>query len=175
MDYQIIELEEFNVIGIRYELSKSLSNNVKLAQNHWKIFNSKLRNNKLYLGSNWCKYAFIENFNPNNPSYYNYQEIALNFIEKIENKIFYYISIPKKDFVPNDFTEKIILKSKYLRVEHIGNMNKLKDTINYVYKEIIPKNNILVENRQFVYFEKYDYKFHWNREDSVIEIYIPIK
>ena len=24
MDYQIIELEEFNVIGIRYELSKSL-------------------------------------------------------------------------------------------------------------------------------------------------------
>ena len=29
MDYQIIELEEFNVIGIRYELSKSLSNNVK--------------------------------------------------------------------------------------------------------------------------------------------------
>ena len=132
MDYQIIELEEFNVIGIRYELSKSLSNNVKLAQNHWKIF-------------------------------------------KIENKIFYYISIPKKDFVPNDFTEKIILKSKYLRVEHIGNMNKLKDTINYVYKEIIPKNNILVENRQFVYFEKYDYKFHWNREDSVIEIYIPIK
>ena len=154
MDYQIIELEEFNVIGIRYELSKSLSNNVKLAQNHWKIFNSKLRNNKLYLGSNWRKYAFIE---------------------KIENKIFYYISIPKKDFVPNDFTEKIILKSKYLRVEHIGNMNKLKDTINYVYKEIIPKNNILVENRQFVYFEKYDYKFHWNREDSVIEIYIPIK
>ncbi len=75
MDYQIIELEEFSVIGIRYELSKSLSNNVKLAQNHWKIFNSKLRDNKLYLGSNWCKYAFIE---------------------KIENKIFYYISILKR-------------------------------------------------------------------------------
>ena len=106
MDYQIIELEEFSVIGIRYELSKSLSNNVKLAQNHWKIFNSKLRDNKLYLGRNWCKYAFIE---------------------KIENKIFYYISIPKKDFVSNDFAEKIILKSKYLKVEHIGNMNKLKD------------------------------------------------
>lgn len=154
MDYQIIELEEFSVIGIRYELSKSLSNNVKLAQNHWKIFNSKLRNNKLYLGSNWSKYAFIE---------------------KIENKIFYYISISKKDFVPKDFAEKTILKSKYLKVEHIGNMNKLKDTINYVYKEIVPKNNVLVENRQFVYFEKYDYKFHWNRDDSVIEIYIPIK
>ena len=83
MDYQIIELEEFNVIGIRYELSKSLSNNVKLAQNHWKIFNSKLRNNKLYLGSNWCKYAFIE---------------------KIENKIFYYIS---------QIVDKVVLINKY--------------------------------------------------------------
>ena len=30
MDYQIIELEEFSVIGIRYELSKSLSNNVEV-------------------------------------------------------------------------------------------------------------------------------------------------
>lgn len=75
MDCQIKELEDFSVIGLRYELSKSLSNNVKLAQNHWKIFNSKLRNNKLYLGNTWCKYAFIE---------------------KIENKIFYYIAIPKK-------------------------------------------------------------------------------
>ena len=102
MDYQIIELEEFNVIGIRYELSKSLSNNVKLAQNHWKIFNSKLRNNKLYLGSNWCKYAFIE---------------------KIENKIFYYISIPKKDFVPNDFTEKIIAN---LRADNFGTENEIE-------------------------------------------------
>ena len=46
MDYQIKELEDFSVIGLRYELSKSLSNNVKLAQNHWKIFNSKLRNNR---------------------------------------------------------------------------------------------------------------------------------
>ena len=155
MEYQIIELEEFSVIGTRYELSKSLSNNIKLAQNHWKTFNRKLRNNKLYLGDNWCKYAFIE---------------------KIENKIFYYISIPKKEeYIPDEFTEKTILKSKYLKVEHIGNMNKLKDTINYVYKEIMPRNNILVESRQLVYFEKYDYKFHWNREDSVIEIYIPIK
>lgn len=154
MDYKIIELEEFSVIGIRYELSKSLSNNIKLAQNYWKNFNIKLRNNKLYLGSNWCKYAFIE---------------------KIENKVFYYISIRKKNYIPDNFTEKIIWKSKYLKVEHIGNMNKLKDTINYVYKEIIPKNNILVESKQFIYFEKYDYKFHWNKVDSVIEIYIPIK
>ena len=44
MEYQIIELEEFSVIGTRYELSKSLSNNIKLAQNHWKTFNRKLRN-----------------------------------------------------------------------------------------------------------------------------------
>ena len=93
-----------------------------------------------------------------------------------KQKIRYFtIQLFQKNFVPKEFVEKTIMKSKYLKIEHTGNMNKLKDTINYVYKEIIPKNNILVENRQFVYFEKYDYKFHWNREDSVIEIYIPIK
>lgn len=154
MDYQIIELEDFSVIGVRYELSKSLSNNLKLAQNFWKEFNNKLKINKLYLGSNWCKYAFIE---------------------RIEDKVFYYISIPKKDVIPNGFTEKDIYKSKYLKVKHVGNMNKLDNTIKYIYNEIIPKNNIKVQNKEFIYFEKYDYKFHWNRVDSIIEIYIPIE
>lgn len=40
------------------------------------------------------KIAVIKNFNPNNPGYYDYQEIALSFIEKIEKNIalkIYYI------------------------------------------------------------------------------------
>ncbi len=110
MDYQIIELGEFSVIGIMYELSKSLSNNVKLAQNHWKTFNSKLRNNKLYLGSNWCKYAFIE---------------------KIENKVFYYISIPKYIYVK-------INKEKILYHENAtfdGNHDSIKyDKFTVIFK-----------------------------------------
>lgn len=47
----------------------------------------------LALNKGQNKLAVIENFNPNNPSYYNYREIALSFIEKIEkgvvSKIYY--------------------------------------------------------------------------------------
>ena len=32
------------------------------------------------------KLAIIKNFNPNNPTYYEYSELALSFIEKIEKK-----------------------------------------------------------------------------------------
>lgn len=39
------------------------------------------------LNKNNTKIAIIENFNPNNPKYYTYQEIALPFIEKIEKNI----------------------------------------------------------------------------------------
>lgn len=122
-------------------------------------------------------YAFNHQIRFNNSQKFNtpFGKERSSYNDSIEKNLKEFCKALKEKNVPNDFTEKIILKSKYLRVEHIGNMNKLKDTINYVYKEIIPKNNILVENRQFVYFEKYDYKFHWNREDSVIEIYIPIK
>lgn len=154
MNYKFIELEELSVIGIKYELSKSLSNNIYLAQKYWCDFNKKLSNNKLYLGSNWTKFAFVE---------------------KVDNKIYYYVAIPKRDYIPTGFLKKIIQKNNYLMVEHIGNMNRMKDTIDYIYKEIIPKNGINIDNSQLIYFEKYDCKFHWNRQDSIIEIYIPIK
>lgn len=31
-----------------------------------------------------------------------------------------------------------------------------------------------IYNRRF-YFEKYDHRFHWNREDSIIKIWMPIE
>ncbi|MDE6969023.1 MAG: transcriptional regulator, partial [Eubacterium sp.] len=27
----------------------------------------------------------------------------------------------------------------------------------------------------FLHFERYDYRFQWNRENSIIEIWLPIK
>lgn len=153
MDYKILDLDEFEIMGIKYELSNSLIHNINLAKRHWMGFNNKLRRNKIYLGRNWCKYAFI--------------------IEE-DSKLFYYISVPKKDYVPNDFTVKTIPGSKYLMVNHIGSMNKLKLTIDSVYAKI-KEDNIGLNDDNFSYFEKYDYKFHWNKSDSIIGIYVPIK
>ena len=28
---------------------------------------------------------------------------------------------------------------------------------------------------EFLHFEKYDYRFHWNSSESIIEIWIPIQ
>lgn len=41
----------------------------------------------LALNKGKTKIAIIKNFNPNNPYYYNYEELALSFIEKIENNL----------------------------------------------------------------------------------------
>lgn len=153
MNYKIVELNEFKVMGIKYELSTSLIRNIKLAQKHWMNFNNKLKHNNIYLGNNWCKYAFIIGD---------------------DSKLFYFISVPKKDYVPDDFIIKTIPNSKYLMINHRGNMNRLKRTMDSIYTKIKEDNTILNDN-DFYYFEKYDYKFHWNRSDSIIEIYLPIK
>lgn len=85
-------------------------------------------------------YAFNHQIRFNNSQKFNtpFGKERSSYNDSIEKNLKEFCKALKEKNVPNDFTEKIILKSKYLRVEHIGNMNKLKDTINYVYKEIIP-------------------------------------
>lgn len=153
MEYSIVELDEFLLMGKEYRLYNSLEKNLRLAQKHWMNFNNTLRRNKVQLGRNWLKYAFV--------------------IEK-NNALFYYIAVPKKDSIPDDFTQKTIPESRYLVVKHTGNMNKLKNTVDCVYNDLISDNDFNLNSEVFSYFERYDYRFHWNRKDSVIELYFPI-
>ena len=154
MNYEIVELNEMKIIGKQYELTNSLTQNIVLAKKYWIDFNSIIKKNRIRLGLGWSKYAFVE---------------------KREDKIVYFIAIPEDGIIFNDFEEKTVVKQKYLVVEHIGDMSKIKDTINYVFKELIPNNQFKLNLDTFNYFEKYGPQFHWNRLDSVIEIYIPIK
>lgn len=149
-----MELEEFTVMGKEYPLQNSLEKNIRLAQKHWMNFNNALRKNKVHLGRNWLKYAFI--------------------IEK-NDSLFYYIAIPKKDSMPEGFCQKTIPKSRYLMTRHRGNIGKLKNTVDCIYNNLISKNDFNPNSQDFSYFERYDYRFHWNRKDSVIELYFPIE
>ena len=57
-------------------------------------------------------------------------------------------------------------------------MQDLKQTLNHIYKTIIPDLNLNIEDHEntgFLHFEKYDYRFQWNNPKSVIEIYLPLK
>ena len=87
-------------------------------------------NKKLSIALNklQSKIAIVENFNPNNSTFYNYNEIALSFIEKIEKNVFVKIHYLKKGEVKTlniyplnkeiiDFVHKIFELSLIKRIE----------------------------------------------------------
>lgn len=153
MDYEIIELDEFEVMGRRYHLSKSLDKNVRIAQRHWRHFNHTLRKNRVQLKRNWVKYAFIT---------------------EINNNLYYCIAVAKSDPIPEGFSRMTIPKGTYLKAEHKGSMGRLKASVDSAYC-ILSKNNIKPNQNEFHYFERYDYRFGWNSKDSVIELHFPIQ
>ena len=56
-------------------------------------------------------------------------------------------------------------------------MENIKKTFFEIYKVILPKSNLKIEDQTttgFIHFEKYDYRFQWNNPNSIIDIYLPI-
>ena len=90
-------------------------------------------------------------------------------------KLYYFCSIPQRTITPEGFLYKEIPSYKYLVVEHIGAMGKIYETYRKIYQEIIPNTPYTPIKNIILHFEKYDYRFHWNRDNSVIEIWIPIQ
>lgn len=96
-------------------------------------------------------------------------------MEKRAGKLYYFCAIPKRAVIPDDFLYKEIPAYKYLVVEHIGAMDKIYETYGKIYREIIPNLPYIPIKDSFLHFEKYDYRFRWNRNNSIIEIWIPVK
>lgn len=154
MNYTIKELGAFSIIGQEIELTNFQIRNIQISTQFWRKFNSNLKKSYLSQSGNWIKYAFME---------------------KREGKLFYYCAIPKKAVVPECFTLKKIKPHRYLIVEHMGSMDKIYGTYRKVYQELLPNSNYVPIQDDFLHFEKYGYRFNWNREDSIIEIWIPIQ
>lgn len=153
MEYKIQTLEAFSVIGKEIELTNSKKENLKLCMKFWQSFNYTLKLQQLSQKGNWLKYAFMK---------------------RTDGKLYYFCAIPKKDKVPDDFICANIPAQTYLVVEHQGPMHTLYETYDLLYKRILPIENIRVKKEQFLHFEKYDQRFYWNRNDSVIELWIAI-
>ncbi len=153
MNYSIRELDRFSVIGQEIELTNATAKNVQISTQFWKTFNVKLKKAYLSQGGNWLKYAFMI---------------------KRDDKLFYYCAIPKRNTIPDTFIYQEIPASKYLVVEHKGSMVEIYKTYKMIYKEIIPTTGYKLIRDNFLHFEKYDYRFRWNRENSIIEIWVPI-
>lgn len=97
------------------------------------------------------------------------------FMERKEDKLFYYCAIPRRIIVSEGFVSKEIASCRYLVVEHIGSMDKIYETYTKIYKEILPNTEYTPLQESFLHFERYDARFHWNRESSIIEIWVPLK
>lgn len=154
MKYTIRELEAFSVIGQEVELTNYHKRNIQISTQFWRKFNADLKKSYLSQFENWIKYAFMI---------------------KRNGKLFYFCSIPKRNVIPDGFIYKDIQSYKYLAVEHISSMDNLYETYRKIYQEILPNTDYTPLQEEFLHFERYDYRFHWNRENSIIEIWIPIK
>lgn len=154
LNYSVREEGTFVVIGQQIELTERQNSNLQLSMQFWKQFNSNLKKASLSQNGNWNKYAFM------------YRK---------EGKLFYYCSIPKRSVVPDGFIEHQVGAHKYLVVEHVGAMNRIYSTYNAIYHDLLPECGYTHEQDEYLHYEKYDYRFHWNREDSLIEIWVPIK
>lgn len=154
MKYTIHESEALSVIGQEVELTNYKKRNIQISTHFWQTFNNNLK--KLYLSQsgNWTKYAIME---------------------RRDGKLFYFCAVPKRNVVPDNFIHKKIPAYKYLVAEHIGPMDKIYETYGKIYQDILPATEYIPLQENFLHVETYDYRFHWNSPNSIIEIWVPIE
>lgn len=145
--------------GLFTELTNSQTDNFEIIKIHWKKFNAELKKYNLNQnGGNWEKYG-------------------ITF--KTNEKYYYLTTIPQDSLTfPEHFIYKEIPKGEYEVFTHKGKMENIKRTINDIYRNIIPNSNLTIEPNSktgFIHFEKYDYRFRWDKPNSEIDIYLPIK
>lgn len=153
--YKLKELASFSVTGLELALTNQKSKNLERSLSFWPRFNYQLKSNGLNQQTgNWTKYPFME---------------------RRDGQLYYYCAIPKMKANPTKFILKDIPAGKYLVVEHQGAMDQIYATYEEIYQKLIPKLGLNLEQTNFLHFEKYDERFHWNRSSSIIELWIPLK
>ncbi|NQZ52007.1 MAG: GyrI-like domain-containing protein, partial [Moritella sp.] len=94
--------------------------------------------------------------------------------KKIEDKYFYIVAIESNVTIPS-LEKGTINTGEYIRFQHVGSLERIKITISDIYRKVIPAQNIKINsNRALVHYERYDYRFNWNKPNSIIDIYVPV-
>ncbi len=155
----VILEQNIPVCGLVLVLSTSQAENFIRIKKHWQLFNQDLK--KYGLGqhpSAWEKYG-------------------ITFKEN--DHYFYLAAIPQPmKNIPAHFVQKVLPQGPYALFTHLGKMEKIKQTLFDIYKKIVPTLNIVIEDHKqvgFLHFEKYDHRFQWDKADSVIDLYLPLK
>ena len=159
--FQIVEIDSIPVVGISTSITKSQNENAAIISRLWKRFNAEIHKigNRPPFGNDWEKFG----------------------ISYSHNHAFCYLAaIPYQEnmHAPSHMIRKRIAPGRYARITHFGKMSNLTSTIYSIYKELLPERNLTPESEEkagLIHFERYDNRFHWNRPDSIIEIYVPLQ
>lgn len=153
MKHEVLPLCQISVCYYPTRLTSSHNQNFSIIRRHWKKFNTLLKVNKVKFETNWEKYAITK---------------------KYDGHYYYLCAFPTKSHIrPFEFT--LIPAGNYVKFNHKGPMNTIWETINKIYKDVIPNSDFNIDiNRSMIHFEHYDAKFNWNRQDSIVGIYVPL-
>ena len=159
--FQFVEINLIPAVGLSTILTTSQGENFIIISNIWRRFNAEIHKigNRPPSGRDWEKYGITYSKN--------HEYCYLAAIRYTDNLL-----------APSSMVRKNIMPGRYACVTHTGKLSDLKSTINAIYKKLLPQRNISAESREkagLIHFEKYDNRFHWNRPDSLIEIYVPLE
>lgn len=153
MKTELIECDDLFITGKYISLQEQLSQNQKIATSFWHDFNTILKKQHRPPQKNWVKYGCTR---------------------KTKEGYIYFCGLPSQGIYPHDFEIYRIPRGTYLKCIHTGPMSSLKETIRYLWEVELPKQNIQRLENELVYYEKYTDGFHFESEQSTIELYIPI-
>ena len=154
MKYKIINVPKINVCYFETQLTTSHQKNFSIIQGHWKKFNTRLRINKIKFDSEWEKFGITT---------------------KTNNLYFYQCAFYSESRIPQ-FEYAHIPAGSFAKFTHTGPLYSLSKTINQIYKEIIPSSPLNINfNRSVIHYERYDSRFNWNNQNSIIDIFVPLQ
>ena len=159
--FQFVEIDLISAVGISTTLTTSQHDNFVIISSLWKRFNADIHKigNRPPSSKDWEKYGITYS--------QNHKYCYLAAIRYSDNML-----------APSSMVRKDITPGRYACITHRGKLSYLNSTIHAIFKKMLPERNIkhrFEEKAGLIQFEKYDNRFHWNRPDSLIEIYVPIE
>lgn len=153
MQAEYCVLDDIFLLTKSCELTSNLAQNECISMGFWKTFNDQIREQHLLQGFNFEKFAVTT---------------------RVQGKLRYACGLIPKGSYPAGFDLQRIPRGRYLKFEHQGAMSELKETVRLIFESYLPQHLMHTLPGSLVYFEKYTNRFHFNREDSIIELYVPI-
>lgn len=154
MKYKIKNVPKINVCYFEIQLTTSHQNNFYIISGHWKKFNTLIRINGIKFDAKWEKFGITI---------------------KTENQYFYRCAFYSENRIPQ-FERAHIPAGSYAKFIHTGPLYSLSKTINQIYKTILPNSPLDIDvHRTVIHYERYDSRFNWNDQNSIIEIYVPLQ